>query len=98
MKKLTNAEKLKQVRNKIDKIDNKLLPLIIHRSKLVNLALTTKVKKSEIIDQKRIKSILHKVQKEAKAKKVDPILLKKIWKTMIWNFIDFENKEFKKRK
>tara|TARA_B110001454_G_C12675009_1_gene415462 strand:+ start:117 stop:413 length:297 start_codon:yes stop_codon:yes gene_type:complete len=98
MKKLTNAEKLKQVRNKIDKIDNKLLPLIIHRSKLVNLALATKIKKSEIIDQKRIKNILNKVHKEAKAKKVDPILIKKIWKTMIWNFIDFENKEFKKRK
>lgn len=98
MKKLTNTEKLKIIRGKIDKIDNKLLPLIISRSKLVNLALATKIKKSEIIDQKRIKSILNKVEKEAKVRKVDPILLKKIWRTMIWNFIDFENKEFKKRK
>ena len=41
---------------------------------------------------------LSNLQNLAKAKKVDPILIKKIWKTMIWNFIDFENKEFKKRK
>ena len=89
---------LNKARVEIDKIDEKLLPLIVKRSKMVNIALDSKIKKSQIIDQKRIKSILSKVEKAAKSKSADPNLIKSIWKSMIWNFIDYEQKEFKKRK
>ena len=97
-KKLTNKQMLNKARVEIDKIDEKLLPLIVKRSKMVNIALESKIKKSQIIDQKRIKSILSKVEKAAKSKSADPNLIKSIWKSMIWNFIDYEKKEFKKRK
>jgi chorismate mutase len=97
-KKLTNNQKLNKARLEIDKIDAKLLPLIVKRSKMVNMALESKTKKSQIIDQKRIKSILTKVGRAAKLKSANPILIKSIWKSMIWNFIDYEKKEFKKRK
>ena len=89
---------LNKARVEIDKIDEKLLPLIVKRSKMVNIALRSKIKKSQIIDQKRIKSILTKVEKAAKSKSADPNLIKSIWKSMIWNFIDYEKKQFKKRK
>ena len=89
---------LNKARVEIDKIDEKLLPLIVKRSKMVNIALEAKIKKSQIIDQKRIKSILTNVEKAAKSKSADPNLIKSIWKSMIWNFIDYEKKEFKKRK
>ena len=97
-KNLTNRQMLNKARVEIDKIDEKLLPLIVKRSKMVNIALRSKIKKSQIIDQKRIKSILTKVEKAAKSKSADPNLIKSIWKSMIWNFIDYEKKEFKKRK
>ena len=97
-KNLTNDQKLNKARVEIDKIDAKLLPLIVKRSKMVNMALESKTKKSQIIDQKRIKSILTKVGRAAKLKSANPILIKSIWKSMIWNFIDYEKKEFKKRK
>ncbi len=97
-KNLTDKQKLNKARIEIDKIDSKLLPLIVKRSKMVNLALESKTKKSQIVDQKRIKSILTKVAKAAKSKSADPNLIKSIWKSMIWNFIDYEKKEFKKRK
>jgi len=97
-KNLTNKQMLNKARVEIDKIDEKLLPLIVKRSKMVNIALEAKIKKSQIIDQKRIKSILTKVEKAAKSKSADPNLIKSIWKSMIWNFIDYEKKEFKKRK
>ena len=97
-KNLTNDQKLNKARVEIDKIDAKLLPLIVKRSKMVNMALESKTKKSQIIDQKRIKSILTKVEKAAKLKSADPNLIKSIWKSMIWNFIDYEKREFKKRK
>ena len=95
---LTNKQKLNKARLEIDKIDAKLLPLIVKRSKMVNMALESKTKKSQIIDQKRIKSILTKVGRAAKLKSANPILIKSIWKSMIWNFIDYEKKEFKKKK
>ena len=97
-KNLTNKQMLNKARVEIDKIDEKLLPLIVKRSKMVKIALESKIKKSQIIDQKRIKSILTKVEKAAKSKSADPNLIKSIWKSMIWNFIDYEKKEFKKRK
>lgn len=97
-KNLTNKQMLNKARVEIDKIDEKLLPLIVKRSKMVNIALEAKIKKSQIIDQKRIKSILTKVEKAAKSKSADPNLIKSIWKSMIWNFIDYEKKEFKKKK
>ena len=97
-KKLTNNQKLNKARIEIDKIDAKLLPLIVKRSKMVNMALESKTKKSQIIDQKRIKSILTRVGRDAKLQSANPILIKSIWKSMIWNFIDYEKKEFKKRK
>ena len=56
-KNLTNKQILNKARVEIDKIDEKLLPLIVKRSKMVNIALESKIKKSQIIDQKRIKSI-----------------------------------------
>jgi chorismate mutase len=97
-KNLTNTQKLNKARIEIDKIDAKLLPLIVKRSMMVNKALESKTKKSQIIDQKRIRSILTKVGKAAKSKSANPNLIKSIWKSMIWNFIEHEKKEFKKRK
>ena len=97
-KNLTNKQKLNKARVEIDKIDTKLLPLIVKRSKMVNMALEAKTKKSQIIDQKRIKSILTRVERTARLKSANPRLIKSIWKSMIWNFIDYEKNEFKKKK
>ena len=97
-KNLSNKQKLNKARVEIDKIDTKLLPLIVKRSKLVNMALEAKTKKSQIIDQKRINSILTRVERAAKLKSANPNLIKSIWKSMIWNFIDYEKNEFKKKK
>tara|TARA_B110000444_G_C18481304_1_gene429262 strand:+ start:304 stop:600 length:297 start_codon:yes stop_codon:yes gene_type:complete len=96
-KNLTNNQKLKKARLEIDKIDSKILPLIIKRTKMVNIALESKTKKSQIIDNKRINSILANVGNVAKLNSGNPKLIKAIWKSMIWNFIDYENKEFKKK-
>jgi len=45
MKKMkNNSAKMKEVRKKIDKIDSKILPLMVKRSILVNKALSLKTK------------------------------------------------------
>ena len=92
-----NKKKLTQLRIKLDKIDNSLLNLIKERSILVNEVLRVKTHKKEIIDQKRITFILKKIKKKSIQLKIDPKITNRIWKNMIWSFIDYENRNFKKK-
>ena len=87
---------MREIRAKIDKVDSKLLPLMVRRSKLVNKALQLKTKKSEIVDVKRINQIKKKIASQAKRIGGNPKLISDIWVSIIKNFIDFEKKNFKK--
>ena len=93
----TNKKKLNQIRIKLDKLDNDLLKLIKKRSNLVNEVLKVKVYKNQIIDQKRINFILKLIRKKSIQMKIDPKITNRIWKNMIWSFIDYENRNFKKK-
>ena len=93
----TNKKKLDLLRNKLDRLDNDLLKLIKKRSKLVNKVLEVKIHKKEIIDQKRIKFILNKIKKKSMQSNIDPKITNRIWKNMIWAFIDYEKRNFKKK-
>jgi len=93
----TNKKKLDLLRNKLDRLDNDLLKLIKKRSKLVNKVLEVKIHKKEIIDQKRIKFILNKIEKKSIQSNIDPKITNRIWKNMIWAFIDYEKRKFKKK-
>ena len=92
-----NKRKLNSLRLKLDKLDNELLKLIKKRLNLVNEVLNVKIHKKEIIDQKRINFILNKIKKKSIQKKIDPKITNRIWKNMIWSFIDYEKRNFKKK-
>jgi len=91
-----NKSKLSKVRNKLDKLDNTLLNIIKRRTLLVNEVLMLKKYKNEIIDKKRISFILKKIKKKSIQKKIDPKITNRIWKNMIWSYIDYEKRNFKK--
>ena len=92
-----NKKKLNLLRVKLDKLDNELLKLIKKRSNLVNEVLKVKIHKKEIIDQKRINFILKKIKNKSIQLNVDPKITNRIWKNMIWSFIDYEKRNFKKK-
>jgi len=92
-----NKKKLEILRKKLDLLDNDLLDLIKKRSNLVNNVLKLKIYKHEIIDKKRILFILNKIRKKSIDKKIDPKITKRVWKNMIWSFIDYEKRNFKKK-
>jgi len=92
-----NKKKLDLIRIKLDKLDTELLKLIKKRSNLVKNVLKVKVYKKEIIDQKRINFILKKIKKKSIQLKVDPKISNRIWRNMIWAFIDYEKRNFKKK-
>ena len=84
-----------KIRKELDILDNSLLDVIKKRTKLVDLVIKNKKFKKDIVDKKRIAVILKRVSKKSKDKNVDPIITKKIWKTMINAFIDYEFRNFK---
>ena len=92
-----NKKRLDIIRKKLDNLDNKFLALIKTRTFLVNEVLKLKDSKSEIIDKKRIKFILNKIKQKSKKLKIDPKISKRIWKNMIWSYIDYEKRNFKKK-
>ena len=92
-----NKSKLSKLRNKLDKLDNTLLYIIKRRTLLVNEVLKLKKYKNEIIDKKRISFILKKIREKSIQKKIDPKITNRIWKNMIWSYIDYEKRNFKKK-
>jgi chorismate mutase len=92
-----NKKKLDLIRVKLDKLDNQLLIIVKYRTNLVKEVLKLKEYKSEIVDKKRIRFILNKIREKSKKLKIDPKITKRIWKNMIWSFIDYERRNFKKK-
>ena len=88
-----NKQKLKIARNKIDYIDGKIFNLIKKRTKLVIKMLKLKNFKSEIIDHKRINEILKNIKKRSIKNHIDPKITRKIWKSIIWSYVDFQKKK-----
>ena len=86
-----------KIRKDLDKLDNELLKIIKKRSNLVDKVIKNKKFKKDIIDKKRISIILKNISKKSKKKSIDPRVTKKIWKSMINAFIDYEFRNFNKR-
>ena len=85
------------IRKKLDKLDNDFLKLIKKRTQLVNLVLSNKKYKKDIIDRKRIKVIISSIIKKSKQKNIDPKITKRIWLSMIRAYIDYERRNFNKK-
>ena len=92
-----NKKKLNLLRIKLDKLDSQLLKIVKRRTGIIKKVLSLKEYKKEIIDKKRITTILTKIKKESLKKNIDPKITHRIWKNMIWSYINFEKKNFKKK-
>ena len=90
-------KKLKILRNKLDKLDDTLIKTIKQRVFLVKKVLKLKDKKNQIIDRPRINKILKNVKYKSIKNKIDPKITKRIWTNMIYAFIDFEKRNFRKK-
>tara|TARA_Y100000996_G_scaffold376597_1_gene328073 strand:+ start:284 stop:574 length:291 start_codon:yes stop_codon:yes gene_type:complete len=90
-------KKLISLRKKLDVLDNALIKIIKKRTNLVDQVLNLKDFKKQIVDKKRIKTILSKIKKKSINQKIDPKITNRIWKNMIWSYINYERRNFKKK-
>ena len=91
-------QKLNKIRIELDILDNSLIKIIKKRTNLVKKVLALKEKKNQIVDQKRIKISLKNIKRKSIQNNIDPKITDKIWKNMISAYIDFERRNFKKKK
>ena len=92
-----NKIKLNLLRKKIDKLDYQLLKIVKKRTEIITKVLSLKSYKKEIIDKKRISTILKKIRKESLKRNIDPKITRRIWNNMIRSYIDFEKRNFNKK-
>ena len=91
-------QKLNKIRSELDKLDDILIKIIKKRTNLVKKVLALKERKNQIVDQKRINLILKNIKKKSLKNNIDPKITSKIWKNMIYAYIDFERRNFTKKK
>ena len=89
--------RLKKERKKIDKIDQQIFNLIKKRTIIVKKMLILKKYRHQIVDHKRNNEILLKLKRKSIQNKIDPRITKKIWKSMIWSYVDYQRRNFSKK-
>ena len=92
-----DKKKLKKARNKIDQLDKSIFNLIKKRTTIVKHMLTLKQFKNQIIDHRRINEILKNIRKKSIKQKIDPTVTSRIWKAIIWGYVDFQKRNFKNK-
>ena len=92
-----NRKKLNIARKKIDQLDKNIFLLIKKRTRVVQYMLRLKKYRTQIVDQKRINQILRNIKKKSVKNKIDPKITQKIWKSMIWSYVDYQRRNFKKK-
>ena len=90
-------KKLSKIRSELDKLDNSLIKIIKKRTNLVKKVLALKENKNQIVDHERINKILKNIKKKSLKNNIDPKITNRIWKNMIWSYIDYERRNFKKK-
>ena len=90
-----DRKKLIKARKNIDKVDNKIFNLLKKRTKIVDHMLSLKKQKSQIVDRKRINVILKNLKNRSIKDGIDPKITTRIWKSMIWSYVDYQRKNFK---
>ena len=92
-----DRKKLIKARKNIDKVDKNIFNLIKKRTKIVNHMLSLKKQRNQIVDKKRINTILKKIKNKSIKNKIDPKITTRIWKSIIWSYVDYQRKNFKKK-
>ena len=92
-----NTKKLNKARIKIDQIDRSIFNLIKKRTTLVKYMLGLKQLKNQIVDHKRINLILKNIKKRSLHHNIDPKITTRIWKSIIWSYVEYQRKNFKKK-
>ena len=95
MSNLKKCNSLGEVRDEIDKLDDKLVELISERSHLIRQAAAFKNSVDEVKAEDRIEFILQKVRHAAISAGVSPNMISELFTIMINEMVETEISEFR---
>jgi len=93
---MADCKTIEEVRENINRIDQKIVELISQRSSYVVKAAKFKKTTQDVKAPARVEEIILKVRGLAVENDLDPDIVEKIYRTMIACFIDYELKVHKK--
>ncbi len=92
---MTECKSLAEVRDNIDRLDRRIVPLLAERAGYVEQAAGFKELKSQVVDTDRIEAIISKVRHLANEHETSPDLVEHIYRAMIDAFIMHESQVWK---
>ena len=92
---MKECHSLQEVRDEIDKIDEKLVELISQRSHLIRQAAAFKESVEEVKAEDRIDDIMQRVRKKAIALDINPNMISDLFRIMIDEMVETEIAEFR---
>jgi isochorismate pyruvate lyase len=93
---MPECKDLAEVRENIDRLDRKIVPLLAERAGYVEQAARFKPTKAAVVDTDRIEAIILKVRHLAIEEGMDPDLVEHIYRSMIDAYIVHEAKVYTK--
>lgn len=88
------CQSMSDVRHEIDRIDRLLVELLAERQTYVARAAILKPTRDIVRDPARIEDVVEKVKTAATAAGLSTDIAEPVWRTMIDQFISFEDREF----
>ena len=92
---IKECNSLQEVRDEIDKVDNKLVELISQRSRFIRQAAAFKNSVDEVKAEDRIDEIMQSVRKKGIELNMNPNMLSELFKIMINEMVETEIAEFR---
>ncbi len=92
---MKQCKNLQEVRDEIDKIDEKLVELISQRSHFIRQAAKFKESIDEVKAQDRIEEVIQHVRKKAIELNINPNMIEELFKIMIDEMVETEIAEFR---
>lgn len=92
---MSECKSLADVRENIDRLDRKIVPLLAERATYVEQAARFKATKAAVVDSARIEQIILKVRHLAIEEGMAPDLVEHIYRSMIDAYIIHEAKVYK---
>lgn len=89
-----DCQSMDQIRTEIDRIDRQLVALLAERQTYVAQAAMVKPSRDVVRDPARVEDVVSKVKKAAVDAGFSSEIAEKVWRTMIDEFIAFEDREF----
>ncbi|MDQ1340230.1 MAG: isochorismate pyruvate lyase [Campylobacterota bacterium] len=94
---IKNCVSLDEVREEIDKLDEKIVELIAKRSHYVRQAAKFKHSIEKIKEESRLDDIMSRVRQKAIQENISPNMLEDIYRLMIEEMVETEVAEFQNR-